>query len=315
MVNCVEFFSLYRLKTAAHYLFIMCALVLLQALPTLAQDIRVRGHFETDSAQIGKPIYFSLTAKYPSQQTILFPDSTYSFKPFEWAGKKYTITKTKDGISYDSVTYILNTYEIDSIQYLKLPVFAVHPKDCTEVYSETDTLFLKRSVTFVPDSLSIDKLPLKANTSYLPVGWQLNYVIAGIVVAILVILLIVGWILFGKKIKRYFALKRLTKNYIGFIEKYDHSVDKLSTNFSPSAAEAALVLWKKYLESLEAKPYTKYTSREIRELAKNETLGMALSSIDRMIYANVNESINPFYSLKDYVYQQFEKKKTELMHG
>jgi hypothetical protein len=280
-----------------------------------AQDIQVRGHFESDSAQIGRPIYFSLTAKYPSRQTILFPDSTYSFKPFEWSGKKYAVTKTKNGISYDSVTYILNTYEIDSVQFLKLPVFAVQPKDCTQVYSETDTLFLKRFVTFVPDSLSIEKLPLKANTSYLPVGWQLNYIIAGIVGAIVILIGVLVWIFFGKKIKRFFALKRLTKNYAGFLEKYDHSVDKLSSNFSPNAAEATLVLWKKYLESLMAKPYTKYTSKEIREMEQNELLGAALSSIDRMIYANVNESTTPFYNLKEYVYQQFEKKKTELMHG
>lgn len=277
--------------------------------------VTVRGHFESDSTQVGKPIYFSLTARYPFQQTVVFPDSTYSFKPFEWVSKKYAITQTKNGISFDSVTYVLNTYEIDSVQLLKLPVFVVQAKDCTQVFSDTDTVFLKKFVQFVPDSLSIDKLPLKVNTSYLPVGWQLNYVIGGIIAAVLLIILIVVWIVFGKKILRHFALKQLTKNYASFLEKFDQAVDKLGSNFSPSAAEETLVLWKKYLEQLMSKPYTKYTSREIREMEKNETLGAALSSIDRMIYANRNESTAPFHNLKEHVYQEFEKKKNELMHG
>ena len=50
-------------------------------------------------------------------------------------------------------------------------------------------------------------------------------------------------------------------------------------------------------------------------MEQNESLGKALSSIDRMIYANIHESNTPFYNLKDHVYHQFEKKKTELMHG
>jgi hypothetical protein len=129
------------------------------------------------------------------------------------------------------------------------------------------------------------------------------------------VVIIVVWILFGKKIRRYFALRRLHKNYAGFLVKFDQAVDKLSTNFSPSAAEETLVIWKKYLESLMARPYTKFTSKEIREMEQNETLGAALASIDRMIYANVNESTSSFYELKEHVYQQFEKKKTELMHG
>ncbi len=281
-----------------------------------AQDVKVYGRFMTDSTEIGKPVYFSLAVKYPSKSTVLFPDSTFSFAPFEWVSKNYAITKTKDGISHDSVTYRLASYEIDSIQTLRLPIFIVQQKDCTQVFSATDTLFLKRLVkATLPDSLSIEKLPLKVNTSYLPVGWQLNYVIAGIVIAIIIVLLIMVWVFYGKKIKRHFALKRLSKNYASFLEKYDLSVDKLNSNFSPPAAEATLLIWKKYLESLLSKPYTKFTSKEIREMEQNESLGKALSAIDRMIYANMNESTAPFYNLKDHVYQQFEKKKTELMHG
>jgi hypothetical protein len=302
-----------------HLLLKICTFLLLviAACPLKAQDIKVRGHFTSDSTEIGRPVYFCLTARYPSNTTILFPDSTFSFAPFEWVSKTYAVTHTTAGISYDSVTYRLTTYEIDSIQTLKLPVFMVQQKDCTQFFTSTDTLFLKQLVSksSLPDSLSIEKLPLKVNTSYLPVSWQLNYVIVGIAAAVLLAITILVWVFYGKKIKRHFALKKLSKNYTLFLEKYDRAVDALNSNFSPSAAEATLLMWKKYLESLMAKPYTKYTSKEIREMEENESLGHALASIDRMIYANRHESTTPFYSLKDHVYQQFEKKKTELMHG
>lgn len=313
---CACLFRLIASRVREQRMVLLLMSILFTAAHVTAQDIKVNGHFTSDSTEIGKPVYFYLTAKYPSKSTILFPDSTFSFSPFEWVSKIYTVTRTKDGVSYDSVTYRLASYEIDSIQILKLPVFLVQQKDCTQFFSPTDTLFLKRLVkSSIPDSLSIEKLPLKVNTSYLPVGWQLNYVIASIIVAIVIIVLILAWVFYGKKIKRHFALKRLSKNYAAFLEKYDVAVDKLNSNFSPSAAESTLLLWKKYLESLMAKPYTKFTSKEIKEMEQNESLGKALSSIDRMIYANIHESNTPFYNLKDHVYHQFEKKKTELMHG
>ncbi len=281
-----------------------------------AQEIKVEGKFSSDSVKIGMPIEFYLTAHYPEKLNLLFPDSTFSFAPFEFQKKKFFTTKTANGISRDSVVYTVETYEIDSIQKLKLPVYVVNQMDCTLVFSNTDTVFFQHMVASIPDSLSAEKLPLKTNTKYLGVKWQLNYILAGIIAGIILIVLILVWIFFGKKIKRYFKLKRMTKSYEAFLSKFDSSVQNLETGFTSQHAEKTLVIWKNYLESLVGRPYTKYTSKEIKNIEKSEELGKALSDIDRMIYGHRHDNIQPpFTNLKEFVQKEFEKKKEEVVHG
>jgi hypothetical protein len=188
--------------------------------------------------------------------------------------------------------------------------------DCTQVFSNTDTVHFQNLVKAIPDSLTAEKLPLKFNTNYLSVKWQVNYIVIGIIVLVLVIGLILGWVFFGKRIKTYFRLKKLMKGYETFRTQFDASVDRLNQEFSPKSAEQSLLIWKKYLESLLSKPYTKYTSREIRIAEQSEELGLTLAAIDRMIYGHQHGSVDkPFNNLKNYVQMQFEKKKQEVTNG
>lgn len=296
---------------------ILCSIFLiLNSFSAQAQEIRVRGKFGSDSIKLGKPIEFHLSAHYPEKLNLLFPDSSFAFAPFELQKKSYVPTKTKNGISVDSVTYVLTSYEIDSIQTLKLPVFVVNKSDCTEVFSNIDTTFFQKLVKSLPDSLAAEKLPLKVNVNYLGVQWQLNYILVAIVVGIVLVILIVLWIVFGKKIRKYFLLKKLTKGYESFKAQFDKSLDVLNKEFSPESAEQSLVIWKKYLESLMARPYTKYTSKEINKIERSEKLGLSLMAIDRMIYGHRHEDVlAPFTGLREHVQQQFEKKKTEVANG
>lgn len=292
------------------------AFFILLAGSTYAQEIKVNARFSDDSIKLGKPIELYLSAHYPSRLNILFPDSSFAFAPFEFQKKRFVPTQTKNGISRDSVIYTLTSFEVDSLQTLKLPVFVVNTMDCVKVFSNTDTVYFQHLVKAIPDSLATEKLPLKANTNYLNVSWNLNYILLGIAVVILLIVLIIGWIIFGKRIMRYFRIKKLTKAYEAFLIKFDNSLYQLESGFSPQQAEATLVVWKLYLESLMRKPYTKYTSKEIRVMEENETLGQALSTIDRMIYGHQHDNVrSPFDQLKEHVQQQFEKKKAEVSHG
>jgi len=130
------------------------------------------------------------------------------------------------------------------------------------------------------------------------------------------IALVLVWVFFGKRIRKYFKLKRMAKSYETFRIKFESSVEKLDRDFSPQSVETSLVIWKNYLETLLSKPYTKYTSKEIRTIENSEELGYALSEIDRMIYGNTKGNVHaPFAGLKNYVRQQFEKKKEEVAHG
>ena len=278
--------------------------------------MQVRGKFQTDSIKIGIVFNYSLTATYPREETILFPDSTFSFDPFEIHHKIYFPTRTTNSYSYDSVVYYLTSFEIDSVQKLSLPVFVVHPKDCTAIFASIDSVVLKQMVKHVPDSISAKELPLKTNTAYQAVSWLLNYPLLLIIGGILLIATIVVWIVFGKSIKRYLALRKLTKSHHKFIHEFSVAIDRLQSSYSISHAEAALLLWKKYMEKLLAAPYTKFTTKEIFQQVKDEQLAKALKKIDRNIYGDgIGLEKDPMLQLQQFSEQRFNEKVQEVKNG
>ncbi|MBL7852162.1 MAG: hypothetical protein JNN04_14765 [Cyclobacteriaceae bacterium] len=283
--------------------------------PGHAQDVRVNGFFSTDSAAIGEVIPYVLTASYPNNVQVLFPDSTYQFTPFESAGKRYFPTRTTGTISHDSVVYFLSTFELDSIQALKLPVFIVQKKDCLAVYAPADSLRLKFKVTMPLDSIAVDKLPLKANTAYQRVRQLFNYPVFLIGLAIVAVLALAAWLIFGKRIRQYFRLRRLQRNYRNFLSRFSGVIDRMGTTAPGTIAEEALWIWKKYMEDLEEYPFTKSTSREIVRRYSNDELARALRTIDRGIYGGYGTPPDPFRYLQDYSRQQFEKREAAIKHG
>lgn len=294
---------------------LILVLIFIGAWKAHAQEVSMVGRFKADSIKLGEPIEYYVTAKYPSQWQVLLPDSTFSFAPFDFQKKVYFPTRTKNSISTDSVVYTLTTYEIDSIQTLKLPAFVVLPNDCTVYESNIDTVFFKRLVSQLPDSVTAEQLPLKTNTDYNAVSWLFNYPVFSIIVGLLIVILILVWVIFGKKIKRHFTLKRLAKNHQEFIHHFDGAIEKLKIGFTPESAERSVVIWKNYMEDLVTRPYTKSTTRELKEIENNETLISALSVIDRSIYGRIPpETLDSFLNLKEFSQLQFNKKLEELKH-
>ena len=52
--------------------------LILSVTTLLAQEVPVvHGHFHSDSVSIGQAVPYSLTAKYPRANQVLFPDSTF----------------------------------------------------------------------------------------------------------------------------------------------------------------------------------------------------------------------------------------------
>lgn len=287
----------------------------LSASAVAQQPVRVRGFFRVDSAAVGEVIPFVLTASYPSDQQVLFPDSTFSFAPFESSGKHFFPTRTTGATSYDSVVYFLSTFEIDSVQRLMLPVFVLQRSDCVAVYTSPDSLRLRYRVNMALDSIAVEKLPLKISTAYQRVKWIFNYPILAIGILALVILGIAGWLIFGKRIRKYFALRRLKKNYEIFLSQFNVALDTLGRESSNRKAEEVLVLWKGYMEVLEEYPYTKSTSREIGRKISNVGLGNALRKIDRGIYGGYEATVEPFLFLQTYSQEQFQKREAEVRNG
>lgn len=282
----------------------------------LAQRPTVNGKFAADSLKIGEQIAFSLSARYSKDRTVLFPDTTFIFSPFEILSKKYFPTRTEQDISFDSAVYYLATFEIDSLQYLRLPVFLVNDQDCTLYYTEIDSIVLKQLVKQVPDSIPAQSLPLKVNAAYQKVRWIFNYPILLIALGSIAVLLILGWIIFGKRIRKYFRLKILHRNYQTFVTRFGIVVDALRAQMNKKQTEEAVSLWKKYMEELTNRPFTKLTSRELKAAERDEKLNQALKDLDRSIYSGHEEfAPTSFEELESYANKLYELKAEEVRNG
>jgi hypothetical protein len=220
---------------------------------TYAQDVQVRSGFIEDSIIIGDRARIYLAAEYPSELNILFPDSTHNFAPFEYVRRVYFPTKTTGGRSYDSVVYHLTTFEVAPVQVLSLPVFQLNPGDSTTYYSPQDSILLTELVKNLPDTLKAENLPLRVSTAYEDVSYLLNYPVVSIIIAALLVIVTVVWIVFGKKIRKHFRLKRMQRVHQKFLETYSSQLENVRNAFS--VITEAPFRNGKYMEQLEARPY------------------------------------------------------------
>jgi hypothetical protein len=290
--------------------------VLSTATDLAAQEIKVRAGFFEDSVVVGDVTRFYLTATYPSQLNIVFPDSTFDYKPLEYERKQYFTTQTSDGISYDSVIYHLSAFELDSLQQLLLPVFQVNEKDCTSFFSNADTILLKTVIDDLRlDTLKLEKLPLKESLAYHQVESKFNYPVLFFVLAVLLTIVAVVWFVFGKKIRKHYRLKRMIKAHQQFIQVFSKEITTVQGDITPAVTESTVAHWKKYMEQLERKPYTKLTSKEIQRIERNENLGRILHTIDASIYGHPTETAPLFENLKVFAEERFNKKLEEVKNG
>ncbi|MTI20735.1 hypothetical protein E1176_06855 [Fulvivirga sp. RKSG066] len=281
-----------------------------------AQEIKPKGQFLADSIKIGEPVGFSLSLKYPRELDVVFPDSLYDFAPYELENKVYFETKSDSTYSYDSAVYYISSFEIDSVQYLQLPIFVLQYKDSTTILTDTDSVILKHLVEEVPDSVSAEAAPLIENTNYINVPLEFNYPYLIIGAVILVLALVIVYVIFGGKIKTAFKLRKLRKKHEQFINRLDQLIKK-QNGTSQKLAENILIHWKKYIESLENKPFTKLTTKEIIIKYNPESIVNNLKSVDRAIYSPVLEqNIEEHYQgLKNYAIERYNNKIEEVKHG
>jgi hypothetical protein len=281
-----------------------------------AQNVQVRGGFFQDSVVVGDVARFYLAASYPSNLNILFPDSTFQYTPLEYEGKEYFATKTSDGISYDSVIYHLSVFELDSLQQLFLPVFQVNEKDCTLYLSNPDTILLRSIIDDIRlDTLELGKLPLKETLAYHSIDTIINYPVIFFVLAVTLTVVAIVWFVFGKRIRKHYRMKRMMKAHQQFMQVFTREIGNVQTHHTPAITESTVAHWKKYMEQLERRPYTKLTSKEIQRIERNENLGNILHSIDASIYGHQTATASLFEELKSFAQQRFHKKLEEVKNG
>jgi len=259
---------------------ILVILFWVTSLPLFGQEVISHGHFHKDSVKIGEALPYSLWIKYPKNKDVAFPDSLFDFSPFELEKRDYFTTKSDSLESLDSVVYYFTTFEIDTVQYLTLPVYLINEYDSTILYTTTDSIILDQVVTTLPDSVAV-----LVNTDFQKVPLAFNYPYFTIGVIVFLVISLVIFLVFGKRIRQTFKIYRLTKKH----KKYISSLNNLLAD-QPIAVEHTLSVWKKYMEKLKAKPYTKLTSKEIIYLTQSSELAEQLKIIDRFIYGNSTDT-------------------------
>lgn len=274
-----------------------------------AQQLQPSGQFIKDSIKIGKETIYSLSVSYPKEMSVVFPDSTYNFSPFEYSRKIYFETRTEGKISVDSVVYYLMSFDMDSIQGLALPVFVVSGNDSTAVYAEPDSVFMK---TPAPEGEG----ELKETIAYQDVRLQFNYPYLIVALVILAIIALAVLLIFGKQIRKKIKLYRLQRSHQRFLEKFMLLINDLKNKPSSTQTEKTLSFWKKYMEKLENQPYTKFTTKEIALYSQDQQLKDTLRSIDRSIYGGYQAGAEDnFNELKTITDGRYKIKIEEVQHA
>ncbi|MEO9481813.1 MAG: hypothetical protein ABJG47_00115 [Ekhidna sp.] len=277
-----------------------------------AQEVAVRGGFLEDSLVIGQNVNFWISATYPPSQEMVFPDSLYAFTPFEISGKKFFPTEIRNNLAYDSTIYTLQSFEIDKVQYLKLPATILTGGDSTIIETSLDSIFLTELAPVVTDTTT-----LKTNLDYQLVDTEFNYPLMYYILGGVIILTIVLLLIFGKRIIKWFKLRRLRGQYEQFSEVFSGYIKRLSVDPDPDLAEKALVLWKRYQQRLDKIPFSVFTTKEILRQDFTQELEEPLKSVDRVVYGKrVQENVfQDFQQIEDFTQHRYAKKIEEIKDG
>ncbi len=259
-----------------------------------AQGLEPNGRFLQRETRVGEQLEFALSVRYDRNTTIVFPDSLYRFGNFEYNHRRFFPTRSDSVFSFDSVVFNLSTFEIDSIQYLQLPVFVIKGRDSLAIYSNMDSVVLVQTVTEMPENPE-----MKSNTDLAKISRQINYPYILVGLGILIVLGLVVILFFGQQIARWWRVFLLQRAHRKFIERFYNLMRDISGNNPSNTVEHVLAVWKNYLEKLEKQPISKLTTKEILVLHANEQLRDHLKRIDRSIYGG--EKGNDLFSSFDYL--------------
>lgn len=276
-----------------------------------AQEIRPSGSFQQDSLYLGQPVQYSLSVSYPEHFMVVMPDSSFNFAPFELLSYDYFPTQTEDGISTDSVVYTLATYTLGSPKHLRLPAYIVRESDSLTLFTAADSLALKEVI----NTATVDSLQFESNAAWAPVRKQLNYPLIILLLFAIVVVALIALAVFGNSLKQKWRLYQLKKKHKRYRQAYETALQQYKPGDSP---EPLLARWKQYMESLENRPYTKLSAREIIALSQeNERLIPALRKIERELYGysgtdGLQESLQTLLEEAEMHYQTL---KEEIQHA
>ena len=260
--------------------FIGLLLTVLLANVALAQRLRPLGVFLTDSIEVGKPVFFSLSVRHNPGTEVFFPDTLYNFSPFEILSKRSFVSSTDERGTLDSAVYHLTSFDVMPVQILKLPVYVFNKKDCTAVFTSPDSVFLTKNNLIN----AAEKPELIAETGLQPLSSQFNFsILLGSLALIIGVAGSIYWV-FGQDIHKQWRLIKLQRRHLEYIRSFNRLLRNARERNNIKDAEKAIIVWKNYLERLEKKPFATYTTREIMDNMPDDELAEALKSMDGIVY-------------------------------
>ncbi len=280
------------------------------------------GHFLADSIDIGRPFQYALTYRHAPTADLLFPDTSSRFAPYQVQKVAVFTTRTvgtgKSAVSIDSAVYTLLSFETDSVQLLRVPIRLINATDCTDLFTSTDTVFLRSKIKHPAAGLTqYPSLTLAAQTTLAPLQQQFNYPALGLFVAGLAGVTGLLYIVFGRIIRRQWRLYQLNRRHRRFLREFDRLTQRINADSAAETANQAIIIWKTYLERIERQPYSSLTTSEIAERVADERVTNALREADRMIYggAFTAQSAASLTVLSDVASQRYQRQRAGLKAG
>ena len=293
--------------------YLILSLLILQSSYSLnAQKIEYKGYFIKENKTIGDTIYFISTINYPKNIEIIQPDSSNNYKTFEYIDKLiFPSLKIEDRI-LDSTIYLLRTFNTDTIQSLKLSSYIINNNDSLKITSTEDNLIISNQIQKIDQNLKV-----KYNTILSKINKLINYKYVTYIIAVILLIIGLTYILFGKKIIIFFKIHRLKKAFKSFENKFEKQQIIYKKEKSKNEIEKLLIIWKVFMEFISNKTYLSSTTKEIKKFNNNKKIITSLKEFDKNIYSP-NKNILESKDINNLLYEakhNFNVKLKKIKNG
>ena len=244
-----------------------------------SQEINYKIYFLDKEIKIGDSIKLVSVIKYPKEIELIQPDSSYKFFPFTFIKKKNFQSKLNQELIFDSTLYFLRSFEIDSIQFIKLNSFILKENDSLEISSNFDTVYFRSLVENIDQNI-------KMNLSYNSILSILNTYRLTLYSITFILSIFIFYLIFRKKIIQYIRKRKVLKNHNLFKVEFEKLNKQFKLDSNKKNLEKILLKWKRYMENLSLIPYSSMTSKEIIEFTDDMNLIESLRYLDKIIYSN-----------------------------
>ena len=239
------------------------------------QEIKPKVYFLQDTMQLAEPVQLAFSVTYPKELSVVFPDSTFNYFPFEFRDKVYFTTKSDSLTSTDSAVYTLASFELEPVQTLALPVFVLKGKDSLNVFSQRDSIFFQERILE-----NFDSLQAISTVHFVEVEEDFNYPYLFIGIGVLILVLSILVYLFGSKLWLKWRIYRLSRFQARFMADFRSKIS------ADANIEKLFYQWKKHNEQISQLPLSKLTVSELLKVFQDTQLKEHLNKVNRRIYSS-----------------------------